>query len=47
NAPGDAFFVEPLPELPAALQVAACSGHAFKLAPLVGARAAAWALARV
>lgn len=47
NAPSDAFFVEPLPELPAVLQVAACSGHAFKLAPLVGLRAAAWAVGRV
>lgn len=47
NAPGDQFILEASPTSPRVLVVCACSGHAFKLAPLTGEAAARWAVARV
>ncbi|GDX82281.1 FAD-dependent oxidoreductase [Deltaproteobacteria bacterium] len=47
NAPGDQFLLEASPASPRVLVVSACSGHAFKLAPLTGEAAARWAVARV
>lgn len=47
NAPGDQFILEASPTSPRVLVVSACSGHAFKLAPLTGEAAARWAVARV
>jgi sarcosine oxidase len=42
NAPGDALHVGPAPGYTRVCAVTACSGHAFKLAPLTGEAAAEW-----
>lgn len=44
NAPDDAFLLEAAPGHERVLVVSACSGHAFKLAPLTGEAAARWAV---
>lgn len=44
NAPDDAFLLEEPPGHQRVLVVSACSGHAFKLAPLTGEAAARWAV---
>lgn len=40
NAPGDQFVIEPCADHPRVLALSACSGHAFKMGPLTGFRAA-------
>ncbi len=47
NAPDDAFLLEEPPGHTRVLVVSACSGHAFKLAPLTGEAAARWAVKTV
>lgn len=44
NAPDDAFVIEEAPGSKRILVVSACSGHAFKLAPVTGEAAARWAV---
>ncbi len=41
NVADEQFILEPSPRSPRVLVLSACSGHAFKLAPLTGMRAAA------
>jgi glycine/D-amino acid oxidase-like deaminating enzyme len=43
-APGQRLAVARLPQRPAVVRIAACSGHAFKFGPLLGERAAQLAL---
>lgn len=44
NAPDDAFILDEPPSMNRVLAVSACSGHAFKLAPVTGEAAARWAV---